>query len=382
MKAIFEKSILLDAILPALGSVSGKNTIPAIEGINLNCTAEDSCIITAYDLEKGYRTEISCQVVNPGNYIINAQKLCQIIRAMPGGFITIEIDANNIAKITSGKSEFEIYAMNGADFPALPVLKGDHGFIIGQGVLRNMITKTQFAVAANDMRPELNGAFFKIEGNKLTVVSCDGSKMAIKEQITDIENKNDDLSDLDMQFIIPSKTLIEIMKLLSDSEDTVSIRLTRKYVILFIDNVVFFSRLIENEYIDYNRFLPKAPKTFVKIDCEAFLGALERASLVTEDKTMGQAKSILRCNFEDDILKISSVSVSGKVYDEIFTEKTGDDIMIGFNCRYLLDALRACDSEKLKLSLTSQLMGMTIEPAEPMEDGNFTFLVLPVKIKE
>lgn len=382
MKAIFEKSILLDAILPALGSVSGKNTIPAIEGINLNCSEEGVCVVTAYDLEKGYRTEISCDVVRAGNYIINAQKLCQIVKAMPSGFLTLDIDSNNIAKIISGKSEFEIYAMNGADFPQLPALRGDHGFVIKQSILRNMITKTQFAVAANDMRPELNGAFFKIEGTKLTVVSCDGSKMAIKEQITDLENKNDDQSELDMQFIIPAKTLIEIMKLLSDSDDTVSIRLTRKYVILFIGKVIFFSRLIENEYIDYNRFLPKAPKTFVKIDCEAFLGALERASLVTEDKTMGQAKSILRCNFEDGMLKISSVSVSGKVYDEIFTEKEGEDIMIGFNCRYLLDALRACDSEKLKLSLTSQLMGMTIQPAEESEDGTFTFLVLPVKIKE
>ena len=185
-----------------------------------------------------------------------------------------------------------------------------------------------------------------------------------------------------MEFIIPGKTLIELMKLLNDTDDTVSIRLTRKYVIFILNNVIFFSRLIENEYIDYKRFLPKSAKTYVTIDCESFLVALERASLVTEDKTMGQAKPTLRCNFEDDMLKLSSVSVSGKLYDEIFTQKSGDDIMIGFNCRYLLEALRSCDSEKLKLSLTSPLMGMTIEPAEPMEDGSFTFLVLPVKIKD
>ena len=172
------------------------------------------------------------------------------------------------------------------------------------------------------------------------------------------------------------------MKLLSDNDEPVSIRLTRKYVIIMIDKVVFFSRLIENEYIDYNRFLPKSPKTYVKIDCESFLGALERASLVTEDKTMGQAKSILRCSFEGNMLKISSVSVSGKVYDEIYTESEGEDMVIGFNCRYLLDALRACDTQTLKLSLTSSLMGMTIQPANEGEEGTFTFLVLPVKIKE
>ena len=382
MKAIFEKQTLLNAILPALGSVSAKNTIPAIEGININCMENGKCTITAYDLEKGYRTEIVCEVSKPGNYIINAQKLCQIVRAMPEGFLTVEIDSNNIAKIYSGKSEFELYAMNGEDFPALPVLSGERGFVISRGVLKNMITKTQFAVAQNDMRPELNGLFFKIEGNKITVVTCDGNKMAIKEQITDIENKNDDSSELDMSFIIPGKTTAELLKLISDSDDTISIRLTRKYVIFIIDSVLFFSRLIENEYIDYARFLPKSPSAFVNIDCESFYRSLERASLVTEDKTMGQSKSILRCVFEENVLKISSVSVSGKVYDEIFAEKIGDDITIGFNCRYLLDALRSCDTEKIKLSLTSPLMGMTIEPAEKQEDSNFIFLVLPVKIKE
>ena len=189
MKVIFEKSILLNAIQPALSCVSGKNTIPAIEGINLDCSEEGKCIVTSYDLEKGFRTEIPCDTQKTGNYILNASKLTQIVRAMPSGYLTLEVDANNVTRIYSGKSEFEIYAMNGADFPQLPVLTGDIGFHIQKGVLKNMITKTQFAVAQNDMRPELNGAFFKIEGSKITVVSCDGSKMAIKEQITDISNQ-------------------------------------------------------------------------------------------------------------------------------------------------------------------------------------------------
>ncbi len=382
MKVIFEKQILLNAILPALGCVSGKNTIPAIEGINLNCNTTGKCIVTAYDLEKGYRTEIPCETQVEGNYVINAQKLCQIVRAMPGGFVTVDINSNNIAKIYSGKSEFEIYAMNGEDFPALPALGSDKGFEVRQSVLRNMIVKTQFAIAQNDMRPELNGAFFKIEGSRLTVVSCDGNRMAIKEQNADLINGNDDQSELDMAFIVPGKTLIELLKLISDTEDTLKIRLTRKYVFFIIGETYFFSRLIENDYIDYNRFLPKSPKTFVKIDAEAFLMSLERAALVTEDKTMGQAKSILRCTFEDNLLKVSSVSVSGKVYDEIFTEKTGEDITIGFNCRLLMDALRSCEGEKLLISITSPLMGMTIEPAEKDENSSYTFLVLPVKIKE
>ena len=381
MKVIFEKQTLLDAILPALGCVCSKNTIAAIEGINLDCSKEGVCIITAYDLEKGYRTQISCETQRTGNYIINAQKLCQIVRTMPGGFLTIEIFDGNVAKIYSGKSEFELFALDGKDFPALPLLDGEKGFMIKEDILKDLIVKTQFAIAQNNVRPELNGAFFQIEGSKITVVSCDGNKMAIKEQITDIENQNSDSSDLDMSFIIPGKTLGELLKLFS-SDENISIRLARKYVIFKIRNITFFSRLIENSYVDYKRFLPSNPRIYVNIDSEAFLESLERASLVTEDKTMGQSKSILRCSFEDNILHISSVSVSGKVNDEIFTEKVGDDITIGFNCRFLLDALRSCDCEKIKLSITSPLMGMLIEPSEKEEDKNFTYLVLPVKIKD
>jgi len=382
MKIIFEKNTLLSAIHPAMSCVSNVNTIPTIKGINLNCSEEGKCIVTSYDLEKGFRCEIPCETQKPGNYIINADTLIKIVNAMPSGYITFEVDANNVTKISSGKSEFEIYAMNGSDFPQLPVLTGDKGFHISKGVLKDMIQQTKFAIAQNDMRPELNGAFFKIEGSKITVVSCDGSKMAIREQTADIKRNEEEESSLDMKFIIPGKTLDKLTSFLSDSDDTVSIRLTRKYVIFRFDNEVFFSRLIENEYIDYNRFLPKSSNTTVNIDCEAFLGALERASLVTEDKTMGQSKSILRCNFEDNMLKISSVSASRKVSDEVIIEKQGADIMIGFNCSYLLAALRAADSEKLKLSLTSSLMGMTIQPLEAEEESNFTFLVLPVKIKE
>lgn len=382
MKVIFEKNILLSAIQPALSCVSNVNTIPTIKGIDLDCSEEGKCVVTSYDLEKGFRREIPCETQKCGNYIINADKLIRIVNAMPAGYITFEVDANNVTKISSGKSEFEIYALNGEDFPKLPVLTGDKGFCIQKGILKDMIAKTKFAVAQNDMRPELNGAFFKIEGSRITVVSCDGNKMAIKEQNADIKRNEDEESALDMKFIIPGKTLEKLSGFLSDSDEEILIRLTRKYVIFRMDDMVFFSRLIENEYIEYTRFLPKSSKTFVNIDCEAFLSALERASLVTEDKTMGQSKSILRCNFEDNMLRISSVSASSKVYDEIMISKEGDDLVIGFNCSYLLAALRSADSEKLKLSLTSSLMGMTIEPAEPEEGSSFTFLVLPVKIKE
>ncbi len=380
MKVIFDKSILLKAITPAMGSVSTKNTISAIEGI-LITTDTDKCIMSAYDLEKGLRTEVPAVVSEPGSYIINANKLIQIVRLLPEGAITIEIDKNCVAKIHSGKSEFELHALEGKDFPNMPELSGDMGFSIDTEALKKMISLTSFAIAQNDHRPALNGAFFKVKGGKITVVTCDANRMALRENVFDIENKFGEVDELDLAFIVPGKTLAEFMKLSSEAEEKTTLLLTRKHIVFVLKDMLFFSRLIDSEYIDYERFIPKANKTFATVDPAAFVSSLERASLVTEDRTMGQTKSAVKCNFTDNILKVSSVSVTGKVYDEIKIDKEGDDIEMGFNCRYMLDALRACDSEKVKISMSTPLMSMIIEPADgEAESDKFLLLVLPVKM--
>lgn len=381
MKVTFDKASLLNAITPALGCISTKNTYAALEGINLDCR-DGKCIITAYDLEKGYRTEIACEIAEEGNYIINAQKLCQFVRTMPGSFVNIEVSSKNVVRIFSGKSEFELHAISGDDFPSLPELRGNEGFSIEQSFFKKMLARVQFAIAQNSMRPELNGAYFKISGTKIIAVSCDGSRLALCEQDCNLENVSEDGSELDMEFIVPGKTLSELMKLISDKEDRMSIKLTRKHVIFFLDGVIYFSRLIENDYIDYERFIPKNSKIFVNVDRDSLLDALERAILVTEDKSMGQVRSKLKCSFTGNLLTISSKSLSNKISDEVYTTKEGDDIEIGFNCRFLVDALRSCDFEKLRLSLTSPLMSMLIEPAEEQDGSRFIFLVLPLKLND
>jgi DNA polymerase-3 subunit beta len=166
----------------------------------------------------------------------------------------------------------------------------------------------------------------------------------------------------------------------------VNIQLSRKHVIFRMEGKLFFSRLIDSEYIDYQRVIPKAKPINVKVDRMGLISSLERASLVTEDKALGQAKSYVRCAFEDSKLKISSVSVTGSVYDELGIEKEGDNIVIGFNCRYLLDALKAADGQIVNITLNSPLMSIVITPvaAEDSEpsDEDFLYMVCPVKMKE
>lgn len=380
MKLLFDRQTLTDAITPMMGSVSGKNTIASISGILFEAEGGDCCTLSAYDLEKGMRTTLPCTIERPGQFVLGAVKLLQIIRTMPGSVLTIEVDPNNLRTvISSGNAIFEITALRGEDFPALPYLEGDHGFLIPRKDLSKMLGRTMFAVAQNDARACLNGAFFRINGSHITTVGCDGNRLALSEMDCDLQITTDTAS-LNMSFIIPGKTLGEMLKILSDSEDTVELQLTRKHIILKTASFTLFSRLIEQEYVDYTRFLPRASRVFANVDCDALISSLERALLVTEDKLAGQMKSPVKLIFEPQALIVRSESIVSRVEDTIEINLEGDGMEIGFNCRLLLDALRVAGVEKVRLSLTSALMSMIIEPVESDEKEKFLLLVLPVRL--
>ncbi len=383
MKIIFDRDALYETVNIAAPMASNKNTIASIEGILIKTESETSCRICAYDLEKGFTTTLDCKVLEEGGYIINAVKLTQIIKLMPeNGEVTIDVDQKTgRTKIYSGKAIFEVQALIGTDFPDFPQLRGDKGFKIKHQDLKDILVKTSFAVAQNDARPALNGLFLKIEGNTITSVGCDGNRMAMFSQTCELENTGI-TTDFNMEMILPGKSVYEITKLLSGGDETLTINMGRKNLIFFIRNYIFFTRLVDVEYVDYNRFIPKDSKIFVTLDTESFDNAITRALFITEDKQQGQAKSPVVINIKGNMLDVSSYSVSGRVSDEIFADKQGDDIEIGFNCKFLKDAVSMCDCEKIKLSLTSPLMSMTIEPVDQPEGQKYLLLVLPVRLNK
>ena len=390
MKLICDKQILINSIIPLTGVVSNKSTIAALEGIQFRTEGRESCVLCGYDLEKGIRTKIECAVAEEGNYVINAAKLSQIVRAMPDGPITVEVDSKTLrTRIYGGKAVFEMQALGGGDYPDLPDLNGDRGFLIKRQDLKNIFDKTSFAVAINDSRPALNGLFMKLSGSVITAVGCDGNRLAVFEQKCELENtESGELPD--MTFLIPGKTVSELVKLLGDGEKTLKIRLGRKHVIFTVDEFVLFTRQIDAEYVDYNRFIPASSKIEVILESDKLRSALERAILITENKQQGQTKSPVILKFTGSVLNVSSCSITEQVNDDINIEKEGEDIEIGFNCRFLLDAMRVCDTEYIKLALNSPLMSMTIEPdftmkpdeAENYENKRFLLLVLPVRLNK
>lgn len=379
MKILFRKEELNSAMVPLMCAVSSKNVMPATAGVLMKTIGNDAVELCSYDLEKGVRTSVPAQVIEEGCYVINAVKLNQILKTLTEEELIIEVDDNCSANITSGRSEFSMPALPERDFPSLPELTGEANFSFPQKVLKNMIGKTLFAVATTDQRPIYCGVYFEIKSGKIIAVSCDSFRLAYTEQIGEIKDV-DKNSDVDETFIIPGKTLMELMKFLSDDiDDEVMIRLGRKHVTFEIGNLVFFSRLLEGQYLAYNKYIPTDSTIFVKIDKTSFISSLEKAALISEEKA--QIKNFVKCSFKGDLLCVSANAVSGKVYDEVPIEKTGDDLEIAFTCRYLLEALRVCDSDTLKLSMSGPLRAMVIEPAADADKGSFLFVTLPTRMK-
>ncbi|MCI8331284.1 MAG: DNA polymerase III subunit beta [Clostridiales bacterium] len=380
IKIMFDKAALISAIAPALCAVSDRNTLTATEGIFFETTDHGTCTLCSYDMEKGIHEEIEADIIEGGSFIVNANRLSRIIRMMPLDTVTIEVDDKYMCRIMAGNSCFELHSLPGSDFPAIPVLQGNHSFSVTQGQLRRMIAQVQFAIAQNDQRAALNGAFFEITEGRLKLVACDGNKLAIRESRCDMEQIQSADDTFHLSFIVPGKTLAELIKLMDDDDDKMTVALTRRHIIFFLEKLTFFSRLIDAEYIDYNRVIRKESPINVVMSRDAFEQSLERAALVTEDRAMGQAKSSVKCSFEDTVLHISAANLSGSVNDDIPIEKTGEDLLIGFNNKYLLEALRVCPEDNIRISLATALMSMQIEGVGNEEDDMFLYMILPVKM--
>ena len=388
MKIIFNRQKISTEIAPLMCAVSGKSTITATEGILMEAKAPDTVTMTTFDLEKGVRIVVNTRVEEEGSFIINAQKFLQTMRVMDSDEVTLTVDDKKTATIVneSGSSSYRMIALDAHDFPDLPRLLTDKGFIISQKAFGDLIGKVSHAIGVNDQRPVLNGCYFRIEGNRMLAVACDSFKLAKCAVRTDLENKNTDGSELNFSFNIPVKTVTEIEKMLSDKdEDKVRVYVSRKNIVLEFEDRTFFSRLIDGEYIDYDRIILKNHTITVRVGKDALVSALERAALVTEERIAGSLRSYVKLNLEGDRLKISAVSTMGSTYEELEVEHEGGDLVIAFNNRYLIDSVQASGADRVKISMSSPLSSINIEPAEDdtaSDAEEELFMLLPVRMKE
>ena len=383
MKIVFRRDVISAAVAPLMSGVSTKMTLAATEGILIEASLPNICVMTTYDIEKGVRITIEADVIEAGSAIVSASKFSQIVRVMDGD-ITLTVDDRNCATIVSGRSSHTMTALPAKDFPEIPRLTSTQGFVAPQRVVRSMMAKCLYAMGVNDQRPVLNGLFFSVKGGKLHMVSCDSFKMATCATEADIYGLESDLAVEDTRFILPNKSVSELYKLLNDKDEeaVVTVYTSRKNIIFVMGELTFFSKLIEGEYIDYNRIILRNHRITVYADRESVISALEHAALITEEKVAGSVRSHVRLEVQGNILKVSATSGTGSSYDEVAIGHEGDDLIIAFNNRYLIDSLRACAANRVRISMSSPLSSINIEPSDDDTDVEDLFMLLPVRMKD
>ncbi len=366
MKFVCEKSTLLDAVSKVGRAVATKSSHPSLEGILLKA-GNASLSLSGYDLELGITTRIEANVEEPGNIVLNAKLFGDIVRRSPSDDVQVTVDEKLNVYIKSGKSEFHILGISAAEYPELPTVDEGVGFTLPQNTLGSMIRQTIFAVSQNDSRPVHKGILFEMEDNTLRLVAVDGSRLALRcEKINTTE---------EMRFVIPGKTLLEVIKLLNDEETPISLAVGRRHVIMEINGYAVISRLLEGEFLSYKKAIPSGFGTVIRVNTRQFMDAVDRASLVISDSVM----SPLVCAFEDGEIKLSCTTSTGSVSDSLAANVEGEAVEIGFNSRYIMDALRNTECDEIRLEVKGALSPMKILP---VEGEDFLFMVLPVRLKK
>lgn len=385
MKIVFNRQEIINCVTPLMCAASGsRSSIAAVEGILFEAEAPSTVTMTTYDLEKGVRTTVEANVLEGGSCVINAQKFLQSVKVMSGDEITLSVNDRLAVSIMSGKSNYRMSALPAADFPALPALRTELGFTLPSGVLRKMINKVSYAMGVNDQRIILNGTYFKVNDGDLLCVACDSFRLAKSEKKLEFGRINDDRDALHFAYVVPAKTINELCRMLPDDDElTVAVYMGRKHMVYVIEGLTFFTRLIEGEYIDYDRIIIKNHRIIVECPREALLMALEKAAIVTEEKIVGAGRAYVKMSLEGGLLKVTAESALGSSYDEIPVEHEGEDIVIAFNNRYLIDSVRSCTGDTVELQMSTPLTSVNIIPVHP-DDGEDTedvFFLLPVRMQ-
>ena len=365
MKITCNRQELVDAVSNVQRAVSTKSTMAALEGILLK-TNKEKLELCGYNLELGITTTMGASIQEEGEIVLSAKLFSDIVRRLPEDTVFLSVDSKLITEIKSGASEFSIVGLSASEYPELPVVTGASDFSLPSEVLKSMIRQTLFAVSETDAKPIHTGTLFELEENQIKLVSVDGYRLAMRKEPIKCEQTID--------FVVPGKTLGEVLKLLPDSEKEISLSVGRRHIIFEIENYRVISRLLDGEFLDYKGAIPVNSTTTATIGTREFIESIERVSLLITDRL----KSPVRCIFSEHEIKLSCSTSIGKANDELKIPIGGDEVEIGFNNRYLLDAIRNSDSDKVLIELNGPLSPMKVLP---VEGDSFLFLVLPVRLK-
>lgn len=366
MKFSCEKTLLSAAVSVASRAVAAKSSIPAMEGILIE--AGTKLCLTGYNLETGIQATVPAEIKEKGSLVLSARLFGEIVRKLPDDIVTFTATGYTV-NIKCGLSEFNILGSDAEEFPELPSVDQQTFLAMPQPTMRSMIAQTLFAVSDNESRPVHTGSLFDVEGDMLTVVSVDGYRLALRREKVGQRQGAGDFS-----FVVPGSALSEVEKICSGEEDIIVTQGAR-HIMFRTGDIVLVCRRLEGEFLPYKNAIPRNNTIKVECDTRALAASIDRVSLIISEKL----KSPLRCVFGDGIVSITTRTAIGDAADQCVIRGDGNGLEIGFNNKYLMDALKNAPADKLRLEFTSGVAPCVILPAEGEE--NFIYMVLPVRLK-
>lgn len=367
MKFICEKSLLVNAISVASRTVAQKSAIPALEGIYFK--AGMYLYLSGYNLETGITVTVPAEISEEGECVMPARLIFDIIRKLPDEEVVVTVDQNFKVSIRCGISSFSITAMTAEDYPELPDVEFENAIKLPQRELREMISGTIFSVSENQARPIHTGCLFEVENDSITMVAVDGYRLALRRYFPE------EPTERTVKFVAPASALKEVEKILADTDEPAGFTLGRKHILFEMGGVTLVCRILEGDFLDWKRVLPTENPILLTANRSRLTSSIDRVGLIISEKI----KSPVRCKFGENMADFRTITTIGEAHDICPMSGDGKELEIGFNCRYLLEALKAVPTDEVTLELSNGLSPIVLTPC----DGSrkFAYMVLPVRLK-
>ena len=367
LKFSCEKTLLQQAVSTVSRAVAAKSSIPALEGVLLE--GDTQLTLSGYNMQTGIRTAVSAEIHQEGRIVLNARLFGEMIRRLPDDIVVFSADEKYVVKLVCGDASFELPGLSADDYPELPTVDDEFSVSIQQKTIKAMINQTSFAVSTNESRPVHTGSLFEISAEGLTVVSVDGFRLALRrEPLERIDGGA-------FRFVAPGSALNEVEKICEDSDSLISIIQGKRHLLFETGSTQLICRRLEGEFLDYRNAIPRSNPICVQVETKAMMNSLDRVSVVISEKL----KSPVRCLFDVGRVFLSAKTGAGEAKDICPIDGDGTGLEIGFNNRYLMDALRYAPAERVKMELNTGISPCIITPVEGEE--NFLYMVLPVRLK-
>lgn len=367
LKFSCEKALLQSAVNTASRTVAAKSSIPALEGLLLE--GGDTLTMSGYNMQTGIRTTLDARVEEEGRIVLNARLFGDIIRKMPDDVITFSSDEKYLVKLSCGDANFEILGLSAEDYPELPEVDDEFSVSLCQSTLKGMLNQTGFAVSTNESRPIHTGSLFEINEKGLTVVSVDGFRLALRrEPLEKIDGGA-------FRFVAPGSALSEVEKICEDTDEKISIIQGKRHLMFETGSTQLICRRLEGEFLDYKNAIPRNNPIRLTVDTKTMMNSLDRVSVVISEKL----KSPVRCQFDMNKVYLSAKTGNGEAKDICPLKGDGQGLEIGFNNRYLMDALRYAPADEVVLELNTGISPCVLTPVDGSD--SFLYMVLPVRLK-